>query len=332
MNPTISILFPAYNAADTVRRAIASLQIQHFSDWELIVVNDGSSDSTGEEVQRLAAVDHRIHLHEQPHKGIVAALQLAVSNAKGPFFARMDADDVAHPDRLMKQLALLEANPELGLCGTGVQMSGPVVEDGRRQYGAWINSLNTHEDIIRELFVECPLPHPTFLMRREAYHCAGGYMDGPWAEDYDLVFRMWRQGVHFAKMPEILLDWYESPRRLSMCDPRYSEQSFRALKRFHLFATYLKDKKPFFQWGAGEVGKRWLREWTEHRPIAVADIRPGKVGQTIHSYPVIKPEELPAPGSAFIVIAVGTPGARSIIRKWLYERKYKECRDFVFLA
>ncbi len=87
----------------------------------------------------------------------------------------------------------------------------------------------------------------------------------------------------------------------------------------------------FYQWGAGEVGKKWLREW-QPKPLAVVDINPRKIGRLIHDVPVIAPEELPPPGRAFVVIAVGAPGARNVIREWLTPRGYEEPRDFLFLA
>jgi len=261
----------------------------------------------------------------------VEALRRAAALARGPFLARMDADDVAHPRRLEAQLDRMRGDPQAGLCGTGVRMIGDRIGSGRRRYEAWINRLATHEDMVRELFVECPVPHPTFLLRREAFEAVGGYRDCPWAEDYDLCMRFFAAGWRFEKAPEPLLDWRESAGRLSRTDPRYSPESFRALKRHYLFETYLRDR-PFHQWGAGEVGKEWLREWEGGRPRAVVDINPRKIGREIHGFPVVAPEELPPPGETFTVVAVGAPGARDEIRAWMAARAYRELRDDLFVA
>ena len=98
------------------------------------------------------------------------------------------------------------------------------------------------------------------------------------------------------------------------------------------FEGPLRGGRPFYQWGAGEVGKRWLREWQERKPEAVVDINPRKIGRRIHDAPVIAPEDLPPPGETFVVVAVGAPGARTDIRDWLTPRGYEETRDFLFLA
>jgi glycosyltransferase involved in cell wall biosynthesis len=268
-----------------------------------------------------------------PHIGLVAALNEACTLAEGRYIARMDADDVAAPERLMRQLDHVERHKIDGICGTRVRMTGSTIGYGRKRYENWINTLVSHEDIVREAFVECPIAHPTFFMSRASFLEAGGYVDCGWPEDYDLFMRMLTINKRFGNVPEPLLEWTESANRFSMTSPRYSPENFRALKRNYLFEMHLSPSRRFFQWGAGEVGKRWLREWPlEHRPEAVVDINPRKVGRKIHSIEVISPEELPKPGVAMTVVAVGAPTARDEIREWFQPRGYEELKDFVFLA
>ena len=330
--PVISVILPFHNAAGTLGRAIASIQQQSFKDWELVAYDDGSGDASRAIAEQATRTDQRVLVCGGVRVGLVKALQKACREARGAYLARMDADDVSAPARLEKQLAFLQRNPELGLCGTLVTMKGERLASGRRRYEAWINGLISHDDITRELFVECPIAHPTFCMRRDAYEAVGGYQDHGWVEDYDLLMRFWQARYRLGKVPESLLDWYDSPGRLSMADARYDEAAFRALKRHYLLETYLKEHGAFHQWGAGEVGKRWLREWGNHAPIAAVDINPRKIGKIIHGIPVIAPHELPRPGACFVVIAVGTPGARDEIRDWLKPRGYQELRDYLFLA
>jgi glycosyltransferase involved in cell wall biosynthesis len=329
--PRVSILLPFYNAAQTVAEALGSLRAQTFTDWDCIAWDDGSTDDSVAVVQAIAARDPRIRLQGGGHTGIVNALQAARGRVDGSLLARMDADDIARPERLARQVALFDRDPQIALCGTRVAMLGHI-GSGRARYAEWLDDLCSPQEIVRELFVECPLPHPTFMMRADAFDAAGGYRDCTWPEEYDLVMRLWQRGERMAKVPEVLLYWREHPARLSMRDPRYAPAAFRALKRHYLMATYLRGRAQFHQWGAGEVGKPWLREWDTARPAAVIDIRPGKVGQRIHGYAVLPPEALPPPGGTFVVIAVGTPGAREIIRDWLIERGYAECDDFIFVA
>ena len=323
---------PVFNAEATLLEAVRSVQAQTYAHWEFLIFNDGSTDASLALATAAARQDNRIRVMDSEHVGIVGALNGACREAEGPVLARMDADDLMHPERLARQLALLEAEPDMAICGTGVRMFGEKVGSGRRRYEVWVNSLVSHEEMQRELFVECPLPHPTFMMRRDMLEALGFYRECGWPEDYDLCMRACQAGMRLGKAPERLLDWRESEGRLSMVDPRYSGAAFRALKRHYLWAMYLSKRRRFHQWGAGDVGKRWLREWGIRRPEAVVDIDPRKFGQRIHGVTVIEADELPAADETFIVVAVGTPGAREDIRGTLCPRGYMEGVDFVFVA
>lgn len=329
--PLVSVLMPCYNAEATVAAALDSMLSQTLRDFEMLALDDGSTDGTLALLQAAACADPRVRVVASEHAGIVPGLVQLSAMARGEFLARMDADDTAHPARLEKQLALMRARPDVVLCGTLVRMTGRIAM-GRRRYQDWINSLVSPEDIARELFVECPVAHPTFLMRRSAFEAVGGYEEHGWAEDYDLCMRFALAGKEMAKVPEVLLEWHDRPGRASMCEQRYSELNFRALKRHYLFRSWLRHAAPFYQWGAGEVGKRWLREWGDAKPAAVVDIHPRKVGTRIHGYRIIAPEDLPPPGTARIVVAVGARGARGDIRDYLKPRGYQELRDFRFVA
>ena len=330
--PLVSVVLPCFDAAQTLSAAIQSIRVQTFEDWELIVVDDGSTDASVEISEDAARADDRIRVVRLPHAGIVEALQRGCEAAHGPLIARMDADDVALPSRFEEQVRLMERDGGVALCGTQVRMAGGTIGYGRNRYETWVNALVTHEEIVRELFIECPIPHPTFMIRRSCYEALGGYRDNGWAEDYDLCMRAFLAGMRFGKVAQPLLDWTESPQRLSMISPRYGLDRFRALKRHYLFMTYLKEANRFYQWGAGEVGKAWLREWGDRKPIAAVDINPHKIGRTIHGVPIVPPDALPEPGQGFTVVAVGAPDARREIRAWLIPRRYRELRDFLFLA
>ena len=244
----------------------------------------------------------------------------------------MDADYVCHPERLERQIGWFETCPEGGLCGTRVRMTGHRIGSGRRRYEGWLNAITVHDDIVRELFVECPIAHPTFMMRRTDFEAVGGYRDFDGPEDYDLVMRFWRGGYRLGNVPCVLLDWHEQPGRLSMASPRYSEGAFRRFKHHWIRELRISGGRPLYQWGAGEVGKRWLREWPAGSLEAVADIRRTKVGQRIHGFDVIRPEDLPPSGTCFIVVAVGTPGARDEIRAHAGRLGFREGADFCFIA
>src|SRR5712691_9539656 len=118
MTPAISVIMPVRNGAEWLAEAVASVRAQDFGDFEFLIVDDGSDDGTAAVLSGFAAVDRRIRLLHQAPQGIVAALNNAIAAARAPYVARLDADDRAKPDRLGRQLAFMQAHPEIGLLGT----------------------------------------------------------------------------------------------------------------------------------------------------------------------------------------------------------------------
>ena len=328
-----SIVLPVHDGAATLGAAIESIRRQSHGHWELLVVDDGSSDDSPDIASAHAEADPRVRLLPAGRVGLVRALRYGCDAARGAYIARMDADDVSMPDRLERQLALMRGDDAIALCGTHVTDITP--GDGRRRYTRWLNSLRTHEDIIRNILIECPLAHPTFVMRREALESVGGYRDNGWPEDYDLVLRLWAAGRRLAVVGgDPLLGWRDSPTRLSRTDPRYSLESFRACKMHHLLhSPLLPSERRLWQWGGGQEGKAWLRAWPSGRmPELVVEVSPRRIGKRLHGVPVIAPAQLPAPDGALLVVVVGARGARDLIRPFLLDRGWREGEDFLFAA
>lgn len=341
MPPAVSVLMPVRDAVPHLDEAVTSLMEQTFEDFEVIAVDDGSTDGSLEALRSCAAQEPRLRIVEQSARGIVPALEAARTIARGRYLARMDADDIAHPDRLRQQFTLLEENPDLVGCGCGVRyFPADVVRAGARRYEAWLNALETAEQIAAAMFVECPLAHPTFFLRSGAVDDVGGYADREWPEDYDLLLRLWAAGGRLASVPEILHDWREGPERLSRTSPRYAPEAFVACKVHHLRRTLLAGGRPAIVWGAGPVGKRFARALAgAGTPIeAFVELAPGKIGQVIHGAPVLDTadalDRLPgrAGGGALHLAAVGQPGARRRIEGQLEAAGARPLDDFVAVA
>ncbi len=344
-SPVVSVLLPVRNGEAHLDECISSLVAQDLEDFEVIVVDDGSVDNTSEIVRRWAENDQRIRLLSRPARGIVPALNEALSLARADFVARMDADDVAIESRFSEQLALMERRPDLVGCGAGVEyFPSEVVRDGARRYERWINSVVTPDQISRARFVECPLPHPTFFLRRKALSGIGGYRDVEWAEDYDVVLRLLARGDRLGKVPCVLLRWRESAGRLSRLHPRYSTSSFLACKAHFLMPFLGKGAtaRPAVIWGAGPTGKAWARALLARGAVvrAFVDLDPRKIGQVIHGAPVVEPGAATTlsltPGSdsarPLHLAAVGQEGARERILGELSEAGLKPEEDFFPVA
>jgi len=333
--PLVSVLLPVRDGLPHLGEAIESLEAQTLGDFEVVAVDDGSIDETAEVLAEWARRDARVRVVRQPALGIVGALERARAEAYAPYLARMDADDVSEPARLTAQLALMEARPELVACGCGVTyFPHDTVREGALRYQAWINAAVTPEEIERELFVECPLAHPTFFLRASAVEAAGGYRDRGWPEDHDLLLRLWAAGGRLGKVAEPLLRWREGPDRLSRTDARYGPEAFLACKVHHLGRTLLQGKTGVVVWGAGPVGKAAARALASSGTtvLAFVEVDPRKIGQEIHGAPVLDASGGLGIRGGLHLAAVGQPGARERVRGLLRGAGLSELEDFVAIA
>lgn len=333
--PTISVLLPVRNGGSLLREAIASLRSQSFPDFEILAVDDGSTDGSGGFLRRVAGEEPRLRVLSQEPKGIVAALEKARALARGKYLARMDADDISQPGRFEAQLEVMAADPRIVACAARVEyFPRKRVKAGARRYQRWINGLTSHEEMVRDLFVECPLPHPTLLLRADAMELVGGYRDLGWPEDYDLVLRLWEGGGRFGKVDRPLVKWRESPGRLSRTHPAYSEEAFRRCKIHFLLRSHLAERRGAVVWGAGPVGKAFARELLAQggRLAAFVDLSPRRQGQEIHGVGVVGPGEAGRFCSELHLAAVAQPGAREEIRKALSGLGKKELEHYIAVA
>jgi glycosyltransferase involved in cell wall biosynthesis len=193
---------PVMDCATTVAAAIRSMLNQTMSDWSLILIDDGSTDRTLEQIRAFS--DSRIYVHSDGrHLGLPARLNQAIGMATGKYFARMDGDDLCYPERLERQLVVLESSPRLDLVGAGMLVFGP----GGKPLGCRIGP-ETHDRICAHPSSGFPLAHPTWCGRR-AWFQAHGYADASRrSQDQDLLLRTWKSS-QFANLPEILLGYRE---------------------------------------------------------------------------------------------------------------------------
>ena len=334
-NPLVSVLLPVRDGGDHLYEAIDSLVSQTFGDFEVVAVDDGSTDNTPRTLDEWAARDDRVRVSRQGPSGVVAALERARGLARGRYLARMDADDIADVRRFEAQLTLMESCPDLAGCGCMVEyFPAEAVRDGARRYESWINSAVTPSDISAGMFVECPLAHPTFFLRASVVEAVGGYVDRGWPEDYDLILRLWSAGHELGKVPEVMLRWRERPGRLSRTDPRYLAEAFLRCKVHYLRETLLRGGRDAVIWGAGPVGKTLARGLAAAgtRVAAFVELDPRKIGQEIHGAPVVDTAAGLVIEGPLHLAAVGQIGARERLTGLLREAGMVELEDFVAIA
>jgi glycosyltransferase involved in cell wall biosynthesis len=337
--PAVSVLLPCYNAANTLEECLFSLEGQTLGDYELVAVDDGSSDSTLEILQSWQRRDARFRVLERSHAGIIHALNAGLGECRAPLVARLDADDRCRPERLRLQAQYLQDHPEVALVSCLVEGFPPEqVREGFRIYLEWQNALVTDADIQREMFIESPFAHPSVMFRKAWVEKVRGYQEHGWPEDYDLWLRLYLAGAHFGKIPQVLLEWREAPQRLTRTDSRYSLENFLRLKAWALKNGPLQGREAVFIWGAGMMGRRLGKQLQLlQAPLAAYfDIDPEKIGHTRRGLPILPPEALMGCWQEYahpiLLAAVGARGARPLIRARLEEFGLREGEDWLFCA
>lgn len=198
LKPKITVLMPVYNGAPYLAEAIESILRQTYEKLELLIINDGSTDRSVEIIKSYK--DARIRLvHNQSKLKLIATLNKGLKLSRGEYIARMDSDDISRPERLQKQIGFMEANTDVGVCGTWFELipSGEVVERPI-----------TNEEIKIHLFRNCALGHPTVMMRKKILKAHNIFYNQKYAygEDYELWTRLIKV-TKLHNLPEVLLGY-----------------------------------------------------------------------------------------------------------------------------
>lgn len=203
-NPLISVMMPARNVASVVAQTIRSIQSQTYPNWELVFVDDGSTDGTLALVNQLARDDPRIKVHALPHGGRGRARNACVERSQATFIAVCDADDISFPARFEKQLRFLQQNPSIGVVGSW-WIPFSTAQPGA---GGRVTRAPTDPEVLRRCFERGKMRfhNATAMIRKSQFARFGGYRpEQRRAQDYEFFSRLSRAGVRFAALPEPLL-------------------------------------------------------------------------------------------------------------------------------
>lgn len=186
MSPAVSVVMPVYNGSRYLTEALESIRRQSFADFEIVVIDDGSTDDSPRILAEFAKSDRRCRVITQENRGLVAALNRGIEAAQGSLIARMDADDVAESRRFALQVEYLGANLDVAALGSSIT----IIDDEGRDVG-----LRSYQcgraNVALAIQDHCALAHPSVMMRRSAVIAAGGYREAfRHAEDYDLWLRL----------------------------------------------------------------------------------------------------------------------------------------------
>jgi glycosyltransferase involved in cell wall biosynthesis len=332
--PLVSVLLPFHNAAETLSECIDSIQQQSLAEFEVVAIDDHSTDDSVQLLERYG--DERIRIINNPHRGLVSALNTGLACCKAPLVARMDADDIMYPQRLKKQYEYLRIHHDVVLVATRARKFPEVsILNGYREYMRWQNSVLSEADISNQMYIESPFAHPSVMFRRDSIIAAGAYRQGKFPEDYELWLRLMHLGYRMEKLSNVLIDWRESAKRLSRVSENYSREAFDRIRAKYLALDKRIQNKPVAYWGAGRKTRQRARHLIERGfgPEVWIDVDPKKIGNRIHGVEVVAPDWLhqvaQTDSKPFVLSYLTSHGARDAARDFLQRHGYTMGEDFL---
>jgi len=196
--PLVTVAMPVYNAGKYLRLAVLSIVKQTFAEWEMLIIDDGSTDNALQDIADIEDARIRISRDGQ-NKGLAVRLNECIDMARGQYFARMDQDDVSYPERLARQLAILQSDPELDLVATRA-----IIIDENESVTGLFPSAISHREICAQPWRGFYFPHPTWMGRTEWFYKYRYTVPGPYfCEDQDMLLRSYRDS-RFITQDEVL--------------------------------------------------------------------------------------------------------------------------------
>jgi len=278
----ISIVMPMRNAMPYLTECIESIINQTQKNWELIVVNDHSTDNSFDILSQFAKNDERISVINNKGKGIIDALQLAYSKTSGQYISRMDADDIMPEKKLELMRSQLIQQPNSVVTGK-IKYIGENLREGYQKYEVWMNTMMDKHTHYEQMYRECVIPSPAWMISRILFDKIGGFTPNTYPEDYDLTLRMYKAKIPIVAVKELVHIWRDYQERTSRNDPNYSFNSFEVLKTQYFIDVDYDDSKALVLWGGGKKGKKIAQLLIKHNiPFIFACNNPKKINQDIY--------------------------------------------------
>jgi glycosyltransferase involved in cell wall biosynthesis len=318
---------PVKNAGTYLKPCLDSILAQTYSYWELVAVNDGSTDGSETVLEEYAHEYDNINVVNSDGVGIVPALQMAYKLSKGGLIHRMDADDLMPANKLELMAEAMAA---------GSVVTGKVsyfcderdVGEGFQKYTAWLNALMEEGDFWRDVYRECPVPSSAWMMHRSDFERIGGFTSGLMPEDYDLAFRILKHKLRIIRLNEVVHHWRDSKTRTSRNKEQYFPIAYLPLK-VHYFLELQRDhERRLVLWGAGKKGKliaRILQDAGAEFSWCTGNQK--KIGVNIYGVYLQNSDQVDFTKHQ-AVIAISSPTDKAFVNEVLSDKKLEGTRDY----
>lgn len=281
---------PVKNLERYLEECLSSILSQTYRHWELIVVDDHSSDNSRDIINAFAAKDDRIQRFQNQGSGIVPALELALTKVNGAYITRFDGDDLMPTERLSQMASALDGTaPKTVVTGKVRYFSEKPVSPGYTSYEYWLNQRVDKNDHWQWIYRECVIASPNWMTRTRDLKAMGGFKEMNYPEDYHLVLKWYESGFHVKPIQEVTLQWREHPERTSRNSKHYNQEHFFRLKVRYFVQHQLRGAQ-LVLWGCEVKGKLTARilsetgtdfQWMD---LAESGSRKAISGQEIRNY------------------------------------------------
>lgn len=331
MGVDISVLMPVKNAMPYLTECLDSILNQTETNWELIAIDDHSTDMSRAVLQSYADRDNRITCLPNDGKGIIDALRTAYASSSGRYITRMDADDIMSADKLstLRSKLIIHGAGHLAVGGVTYFSDGEL-GDGYRRYEAWLNRLTAEGDNFIQIYKECVIPSPCWMLHRDDFEQVGAFDSDVYPEDYDLAFRMYQTGLEVIPCTENLHLWRDYGTRTSRNDPNYADNRFLDLKCHHFLQHDYDMTRSVAVWGAGKKGKAIIKNLQEAyiEELHWITDNQNKIGHDIYDITLMSSEQITDLDLPQIIIAVANDEENAAIQDRLNAMGYYTMIDY----
>ena len=333
-NDKVSIIIPFKDTADFLPECLDSIVNQTYIDWEVLAVNDHSTDTSLELLSSCSQRDKRIKVFQNNGNGIIPALQTAFAQSSGGFVTRMDSDDIMEPNRLEVMVnSLIKYGKEHVAVGKVKYFSNRGISNGYQRYEEWLNQLTSTGNNFEEIYKECVIPSPCWMVYRSDFEQSEGFEPKRYPEDYDLTFRFYEHGFKIIPCDQVLHLWRDYDTRTSRTHEHYAQNYFLDIK-LHYFLKLDYDKnRPLVVWGAGFKGKKIAKGLKKQGLdfIWLCD-NPKKIGKKIYGKELVHFEALQSLKNPQSIITVANENAQHEIRSYFSELGQLPMQDYFFFC
>jgi len=332
--PLISILIPFKNTSKFLYECLDSIINQTFENWEVLIIDDHSSDDSYTIVNEFAQKDTRIKLYKNSGSGIINALRLAFEKSSGTYITRMDSDDIMHHEKLELMLndVLSHGRHHIAL-GLVKYFSEAGIGDGYAKYESWLNELTKVGKNYSEIYKECVIPSPCWMIHRDDLIACEAFEPNRYPEDYDLTFRFYKNNIKCIPSEHLLHYWRDYNTRASRTDSNYAENHFLDIKLHYFLELNYDASRSLVIWGAGQKGKT-IAKLLQKKGVDFIWIcdNPKKIGKHIYDVELFNFEHLKTLQNPQSIITVANPKEQIIIKSYFESIDMIAMTDYFFFC